>query len=216
MTAPRKPLSTTLAVAAIAALGMIAPALAEYGGDKDKKKSGNEYQSMIGQPAPAFTLEDTDGATHSLADFRGKTVVLHWQGVRCPWDQAYQPQFNQLAEQHADRGVVFIGINSNKNEDVELINGYKPKAGIEYPILKDPGNEVADAYHAKTTPHMYVIDGEGVLRYAGGVEAVPGTLGQVSEMDEQYLEPVIKAVAGGSEPPYTVTKSKGCSIKRVN
>ena len=227
-----------VALAAVAALGLTTPAYSGYGAAKDaakkqadkqtekhsdqhpekhaKKKSDNPYQKMIGKAAPSFTLPSVDGKSHSLSDFEGKTVVLHFQSCKCPWDVAYQDQFNELAKKYQDQDVVFLGINSNKNEDAEMITGYAEKSDIPYTILKDAGNKVADAYHAKTTPHMYIIDGEGVLRYAGGVEAVPGAIKDVSNMDTQYLAPAIEAIMNGETPEKSVTKSKGCSIKRAS
>ncbi len=172
-------------------------------------------EAAVGKPAPAFTLADAEGKDVSLADFKGKTVVLHFQSCECPWDVAYQPMLNALATQYADKGVVFLGINSNKAEDYARIGEYVPSADVPYTIVKDPGNNVADAYKAQTTPHMYVIDGEGVLRYMGGIEAVP-TMATVGKMDEQYLAPVLDALLAGEELPYTETTSKGCSIKRAN
>ena len=207
---------STLALATLALVGLSIPAFAGYGKAKDAAKHSS-YEAMVGKPAPGFTLDAATGdGTHSLSDFEDKIVVLHFQSCNCPWDVAYQPQLNAIAEKFEDRGVVFLGINSNKTESGDQIQNYAPQANIPYTILKDPGNKVADQYMAKTTPHMYVIDGEGTLRYVGGIEEVPGGMNQVSQMDTQYLEPVLTALVNGSEPPYTVTKSKGCSIKRVN
>lgn len=172
-------------------------------------------EAVVGQLAPAFSLEDAEGNQVALADFKGKTVVIHFQSCECPWDVAYQPYLNAIAAKYAGQDVMFLGINSNKNEDYARIAEYAPSAGIEYTILKDPGNKVADTYKAKTTPHMYVVDAEGMLRYMGGIEAVP-TMATIGQMDEQYLEPVLDALLAGHELPHTETTSKGCSIKRVN
>lgn len=176
----------------------------------------------IGEAAPTFTLADADGNDVSLADFRGKITVLHFQSCKCPWDVAYQAQLNSIAEKYATAEhdgktvhVQFVGINSNKAEDYKMIAKYNQKASIPYPVLKDPGNKVADAYAAKTTPHMYIIDQQGVLRYQGGIEKAPARLKDVSKMDQQYLEPALKALIAGTEPTHTDTTPKGCSIKRV-
>lgn len=176
----------------------------------------------IGKAAPAFELQDLEGNTHRLSDYKGKVVVLHFQSMTCPWEKAYQPHLNKIAEKYASTeqdgetvDVVFLGINANHNESVEQLKGYHSEKQMPYPILKDEGNKVADQYAAKTTPHMYVIDQDGVLRYMGGVEQVPVSVSDVMQM-EQYLEPVIHAVVSGSEPPVTRTQSKGCGIKRAS
>lgn len=172
-------------------------------------------KAEVGKPAPAFTLKTVDGKEHSLAEFKGKTVVLHWQSATCPWERAYQPVLNDLAAKFADKGVVFIAINSNHTETPEQIKAKAEAEKMPYPILIDKGNVVADAYAARFTPHMFVIDGEGVLRYMGGIEKPPTSPGGAGKSDEQYLEPVITAVSAGKESPYSETKATGCTIKRV-
>jgi len=179
---------------------------------------------VIGDAAPAFSLDDVaTGETHSLADYQGKVVVLTYQSISCPWNfkresAGYERYLAPLSQQYADQDVVFLAINSNYNESVEEIASYHEENAIPYPILKDPGNVVADAYNAKTTPHVYVIaaDEAQTLLYMGGVEQIPTSPEQASKMDEQYLEPVLKAVLAGEELPYTKTSSTGCGIKRVS
>jgi len=173
---------------------------------------------QIGEAAPAFTLKDVQGNTHSLSDFEGDIVVLHFQQVSCPWEEAYQPYFNDLAQQYGggDPSVQFLAINSNSTESVQQLKRNKRERPVAYPILKDPGNKVADKYAARVTPHIYVIDEEGTLRYRGGVEALPPSPNKATKMDQQYLEPVLDALVQGSEVPYEVTKAKGCGIKRAN
>ncbi|GAB4108318.1 MAG: thioredoxin family protein [Phycisphaeraceae bacterium] len=178
---------------------------------------------VIGEPAPPFTLTDVvTGQEVSLADFKGKVVVIAFQSINCPWDRmrpegGYQRYLAPLSQQYAEQGVQFLAINSNKNESVEEIASYHQEHAIPYPILKDPNNIVADAYNAKTTPHIYVIDKDEAqtLRYMGGVEQIPTSPEKCGQMEENYLVPVLNAVLAGEEPPYTKTTSKGCSIKRV-
>jgi len=199
--------SLTAAVCAVAALAIATPAFAE---------------ATVGEPAPQFELTHVKtGNSHALSDFSDKVVVVVFQSIHCPWDKmrengGYQRMLSPMAEKYADKGVQFLAINSNKNESAEQVASYLDKHSIPYPILKDPGNQIADAYGAQTTPHVYVISkGEQELLYKGGIEEVPGSPAQCGQMDEQYLKPVLDAVLAGKDAPYTVTKSKGCSIKRV-
>jgi hypothetical protein len=127
----------------------------------------------------------------------------------------YERVLSPLASEYEDQGVRFIGINSNNNESMEQVASYLEQHDVSYPILKDEGNVIADAYEARTTPHMFVIDAEGTLRYMGGIEQEPGNPSQCGEMDEQYLVPVIDALLNGEEPPVTETRPKGCSINRA-
>ncbi len=179
----------------------------------------------VGDPAAGFELQDAQGKTHKLSDYKGTVVVVHFQSCRCPWDVAYQPMLNELARRFlsgqspADEGqkaVQFLGINSNRMEDMAEIAAYIPKSGLGYPVLKDPGNVIADAYGAKTTPHMYVInaDAQQTLAYVGGLEKAPLSPAGVGKSDEQYLGPVLEALVHGQAPPTTESRSIGCSIKR--
>ncbi len=167
-----------------------------------------------GQAAPAFTLPNLAGEDVSLSDFAGQTVVLHWQSMRCPWDIAYQPLLNGIANAYADQDVVFLAINSNRNElDVDALASYAGQHEMPYAILKDVGNGIADAYGAQTTPHMFIINGDGELVYAGGIEEAPQTIAEVGTRTP-YLVPVLDALLAGEELPYTQTTPKGCSVKR--
>ena len=136
--------------------------------------------AKIGEPAPSFALTDVvTGETVSLADYKDKLVVVTWQSINCPWDKmrpggGYQRVLSPLADEWAGKDVQFIAINSNKTESIEQVKAYVQKHNVPYPTLKDPGNVIADAYMAKTTPHFYVISkGDQKLIYQGGFEKVP-------------------------------------------
>lgn len=210
-----------LVITAIFALALSAQAHCGRCGEGDEDK-GPE----VGKAAPQFELKTADDKVVKLSDFKGQIVVLHFQSCGCPWETAYQPTLEKISQQYAFdaekvdehgnkvRRVQFIGINSNKNESYEDINKRVEEFTITYPILKDPGNKVADAYHAETTPHIFIIDEEQVLRYKGGIEKAPVEPGEVTKSEEQYLEPALQALLKGETPPFTDTVSKGCSIKR--
>lgn len=173
----------------------------------------------IGKAAPSFSLEGSDGKTHTLADYKGKVVVVHFQSCECPWDRAYQPIISGIATKFAKGGegkkdVVFIGINSNKSETMAQVKEAIAKEKIPYVILKDPGNKVADAYAGKATPHMFVIDGEGVLRYRGGIEKAGKGPADAGKSEEQWLGPALEAIVAGKAPKEAVTQARGCTIKR--
>ncbi len=180
--------------------------------------------AQIGEPAPSFELLDLEGNTYKLEDFAGQIVVLHFQSCTCPWEAAYRPILNALAAQsqfgpeevegEIVQPVQFIAINSNNGEDIEQIAEYVEQAPIDYPVLKDAGNEVADLYGAQNTPHIFVIDADGILRYKGGIEKAPIRPSECGNTDEQYLESVLIALINEAELPVTETESKGSAIKR--
>jgi peroxiredoxin len=179
----------------------------------------------VGKPAPAFELKGLDGeTTYKLADYRGQFVVITFQSATCPWERAYQPALNAYATEYGKQTVeidgkekpkfVFLAINANFNEKPDQIKAMAEKEKMTYPILKDPGNKVADAYSALTTPHIYIVDPAGNLAYQGGIEKAPRSPSQATKSEEQYLKPVLNALGSGSEVPYTDTISIGCTIKR--
>ena len=169
----------------------------------------------VGKPAPAFELKDLDGKDHKLADYSGKIVVIQFQSAQCPWERTYQPIINDAANKYKDKGVVFVAINSNSTEAVDLIKKKATEEKVPFSILKDTGNKIADAYDAQTTPHIFIIDGKGVLRYKGGVEKAPDGPKGAGTSKEQYLVPALDALIAGKDPAQTSTKSIGCSIKRA-
>ena len=206
----------------LAILGLILMIALLIGCGSKSSEAANESgtKAKIGEEAPAFTLKDVvDGKDVSLSDYKGKIVVMTFQSINCPWDKyreeaGYQRVLNQLADEYESKDVQFIAINSNSDETVEQVKEYAENSPVPYPILKDPGNVVADEYGGVTTPHFFVIDKEGKLVYMGGFEQAPNTPEQCGEMEEQYLVPVLDAVIEGKDLPFTVTKSKGCTIKR--
>ncbi len=210
-------------------------------GAKDTPAAG---AAEVGQEAPGFTLTTVGGDEVSLSDYQGKIVVLHFQSMTCPWDLGYQPMLTKMASDHmaaaeasdtadasSDKAsemaakpaagdeaaapeVVFLAINSNKTESADDLAGYHDKVSMVYPILKDKGNTVADQYAAQTTPHMYIIDAEGVLRYMGGIEEAPRSPAGIGQSEKQYFADALTAVIAGNEPDPTTSEPKGCSIKR--
>lgn len=205
------PLVATLCFAAALALGLLVFQPKTFAADAID----------IGQPAPDFTLKDvTTGSDVTLSDHKGKVVVAIFHSTSCPWyrmreDGGYDRVFVKMVEAYKDKDVVFLGINSNRTESVDKVKKYVADHNINYTVVKDPGNTVADAMGAKVTPHVFVIDQQGKLRYHGGVEKRPSNPGACGQSDEQYLGPVIDALLKGTEPPVTETKAVGCGIKRV-
>lgn len=175
----------------------------------------------IGAAAPAFTAKNVKtGEDVSLSDYDNKVVVLMFHSTGCPWykmrdNGGYDRVFVKMVEAYKDKDVVFIGVNANKNESTDKIKAYIEKHNINYTVIKDENNVIADAYGAKVTPHVMVIDQAKKLAYRGGVEKRPSNPGACGDSDEQYLAPVIDALLDGSEVPVTETQPVGCGIKRV-
>jgi peroxiredoxin len=168
----------------------------------------------IGQPVPDFRLKDLDGAEHSLSSFVGKTVVLEFVNPNCPFSKRHSEAktLQSLAERYPD--VVFLGINSTNPKHGDYMQPAAQKAfhvgnGTTYPILEDPTGDTGRAYGAQTTPHMFVIDAEGKLAYAGAIDDDPRGRGA----SVNYVETALAALAAGQRPEPATTRPYGCSMK---
>jgi peroxiredoxin len=183
-----------------------------------------QAKAMVGQPAPAFTLTDADGTSHSLADFKGKTVVLEWTNAECPFVKKHYGAGNMQAQQGeaAAAGVVWLTVNSGAPGKQGAVDGAGAQAiiassgGKQTAYLLDPTGVAGQAYGAKTTPHMYVIDGEGVLRYAGAIDSNPSADPADIPASTQYVKAALADLAAGKPVAVANTQPYGCSVKYAN
>ena len=166
----------------------------------------------VGAAAPDFRLTTIDGKAFSLSsEARGhKAVVLMFISTQCPYSNAYNGQMKDLANAYASRGVLFVGINSNKTEDSAAVGAHARTNGHTFPIMKDPDNKVADLYDARRTPEVYVIDPEGKLRYHGRI-----TEDHENPASSPDLKNALDSFLTGKPIARTETKAFGCTIKRV-
>lgn len=173
----------------------------------------------IGKAAPAFTLPDTQGKNHSLSDFKGKWVVLEWTNAECPVVvQQYRPGVMQATQKWSrEKGAVWLQIVSSAPGEQGYVDAAKgeqvrkeTKANSTAKLL-DPKGQVGRAYHARTTPHLYVINPEGQLVYMGGF----GDQNNPSATDNHVVRALSEGMAGKaiSTP---VTRPYGCSVKYGN
>lgn len=177
--------------------------------------------AKVGEAAPAFTLTDSNGVSHSLADFAGKTVVLEWTNHECPFVVKHYGGKNMQAQQRAatDAGTVWLTVNSSApgkqgHVDAAKANALRAEyaaAGTAY--LFDSSGDTGRAYGAKTTPHMYVIDPEGVLRYAGAIDSIPSANQADIPKAEQYVSAALAELAAGKPVSTPLTQPYGCSVK---
>ena len=207
----------TLALAA----GLALPAAAQDTEPVDASGTKAPKIFEIGKPVDlSITLKDIDGKEHRLADYEGKTVVLDFWSNRCPWSRKAEPALIALQKAFAGQDVVLLAIDSNmpeladgERDGFKEIRDYNRKSGVTYPILLDPGNVIADRFRAKATPHLFVIDRHGVLRYDGGIDDDPrGTKG---DQATPWARNAIAAVVAGEKVAEPKTKAFGCTIKRV-
>jgi hypothetical protein len=175
----------------------------------------------IGKPAPGFTVKDATGADRSLADFKGKTVVLEWFDDVCPFTQKHYRSgtMQKLQKAATDDGVVWLTVNSsgvNKAgylTPTEAVAKMKEFGMNSTALLLDVDGKVGHLYEARTTPEMYVVDGKGVLVYKGAIDNRP-TPDPASLADATpYVRNALAAVKAGRPVTPSETKSYGCAVK---
>src|SRR5215510_9027020 len=125
----------------------------------------------IGATIEDFTLPDVDNKDHSLKSLAGKNgTVLLFIAVQCPVSNAYNERMEKLAEDYKAKGINVVGINSNVAEDAAAVKAHATEHKLSFPILKDPGNKVADRFGAAVTPEAYFIDQNSKLLYHGRID----------------------------------------------
>jgi peroxiredoxin len=172
--------------------------------------------ATVGKAAPAWTLQDQDGKTHNLADFKGKIVVLEWFNNECPFVVKHYKNgdMNKLAAKYTDKGVVWLAVNSTNFHD----NAHNTKVAADWNmgtrrILNDQSGEVGKAYGARTTPHMYIVDKDGVLAYAGAIDSKSGSDSAEIATATNYVAAALDQLLAGESVVTAETKPYGCSVK---
>ena len=169
--------------------------------------------AVVGQAAPGFSLKDQDGAEVDLAKLRGKIVVLEWTNPDCPFAQrhANASTMRTLADRYRDRNVVWLGIDSTSYLDAARDQAWRSEHKLPYPVLDDHAGKVGTEYGAKTTPHMFVIDGTGTVVYAGAID--DDAAGDKGKEARNYVAEALDDVTAGKPVKVAETKPYGCSVK---
>lgn len=172
--------------------------------------------------APDFSLQGQDGKTYSLKDYKGKIVVLEWFNNDCPYVEKHygSNHMQKLQKKYADQGVVWFSISSTTFENAikaeELAKIYIDRKSQAKSILIDSNGDMARAYGAKTTPHMFVINTEGTISYMGAIDnndsfrkdTIKGAKNYVSDaLDVLLSNDKTKTISVPQTKPY------GCSVK---
>jgi len=169
----------------------------------------------IDQPAPDFTLIDSAGKARSLSEFKGKTVVLEWNNPECPFVQKHYNSGN-IPKQQADAlatGVVWLSINSGRTATPKAVSGNKSQGGKASAYLLDADGKVGKLFGAVTTPHIYVIDAQGVLRYMGGIDSIASSDTSDLAKATQFVPQTLAALAAGKPVATKTSQPYGCSVK---
>jgi peroxiredoxin len=178
-------------------------------------------QALIGAAAPAFTLTDSNGRTLSLADFKGKTVVLEWTSHECPYVGKHYRGNNMQALQKkwTGQGVVWLSVISSAPGQPGHVSPQQAnkltvdREAAPTAVLFDPTGKVGHAYGARTTPHMYVINSEGALVYKGGIDDQPTARLQDLKGARNFVDQALSEISQGKPVSVTASRAYGCSIK---
>ncbi len=169
--------------------------------------------ATVGEPAPDFELKDEEGKAYKLSDLKGKIVVLEWTNPDCPVVQRhYEASTMQNVMSEIGDDIVWLAVDSSNFVTPDSTKKWKQANEMDWPVLQDPEGEVGKTYGAKTTPHMYVVDAEGVLRYNGAIDDDPHGKKKAEERTNHVVE-AVTALAAGKDVPKPTTKPYGCSVK---
>ncbi|WP_394833615.1 thioredoxin family protein [Pendulispora rubella] len=178
-------------------------------------------QAQVGKSAPDFTLRDLDGKSVSLHDYRGKTVVLEWFNPGCPFvrNAHTKASLKTFPGEQVAKGIVWLAINSNapgkQGNGVPANVEGKKKYAMQYPILLDESGETGKRYGATNTPHMFVIDPQGVLVYQGAIDNSPDGEGESPTGGKlvNYVQAALGDLTAGRDVATKNTPAYGCSVK---
>jgi peroxiredoxin len=166
----------------------------------------------IGSTIEEFTLPDVDGAEHSLKSLAGKNgTVLIFIAVQCPVSNAYNERMAQLAADYKAKGINVIGINANVSEDAAAVKAHAQEHKLSFPILKDPGNKIADKLGASVTPEAYFLDANNKLLYHGRIDNARNP----AQLESSDLRNALDAALSGKPIEKTEARAFGCTIKRA-
>lgn len=175
------------------------------------RRMENKALLNINKKVPDFSLLDLSGNSHALRDYIGQIVIVNFWSAECPWSQRSDEQIIQYLQQWGPE-VQYLPIATNANESLALIQEVAKTRQLAL-ILHDPDHSAADLFGAITTPHIFVIDTEGNLRYQGGFDDV--TFRQ-PEPTTNYLYRAVEALQAGNLPTPAETLAYGCTIVRVS
>lgn len=165
-----------------------------------------------------LSFKDLDGTTHTMKDYLGKVVFIHFHSIKCPYMKPAEPKIIQMVKDYAKKDVVFLGINANQAElgkqpeesaagtAYAELKKHAVKKGVNFPIIPDHGATIADKFAALTTPHCFVLDKKGVIQYIGALDDDPKDL---KEKPVNYVSKAIDGLLAGEKLGTQETKPYG-------
>lgn len=176
----------------------------------------------VGQPAPLFTVTDIKGKTQTLESYRGKWVVLEWFNHECPYTRKhyYTNNMQGLQREYTGKGVVWVSVVSSAPGNqgylasaAEADRAMTDRKAASSFVVRDTAGTLGRMYGARTTPHLYVIDPQGLLRYAGAIDDKPSPSPSEVPGAHNYLKAALDAGLAGKPIAIGTTQPYGCDVK---
>jgi peroxiredoxin len=166
----------------------------------------------IGDRVPDWSARDENGVEHKMSQYAGHAVVLEWTNSECPFvERHYQAgTMKRLASALGAQDVVWLAVNSTYSNTPDDTKAWKKEQSFSYATLQDPDGKLGHLFGARTTPHMFVIDAQGVLRYRGAID--DDEYGREPK-PKNYVDSAVHALLASSNPDPSETQSYGCSVK---
>jgi peroxiredoxin len=177
--------------------------------------------AKVGEAAPAFTSTTSAGRPMSLADHRGKIVILEWTNHECPYVRKHYETGNMqgLQREATEQGVIWLTVVSSAPGSQGHVSASQAneltanRKAAPTAVLLDTGGTVGRLYGATNTPHMYVIDRGGILVYAGAIDDRPTSRQSDVQGAQNYVREALRAVTSGQPVKTPVTRAYGCTVK---
>ena len=176
--------------------------------------------AAVGQTAPDFTLMDTAGQPVKLSQFKGKPVVLEWNNPGCPFvKKHYQGNMQTLQKEVVAQGGVWLAINSTRDDSgdymapAQLGRWMTEQKASPTATLMDEDGKVGQAYAARVTPHMYIVNAQGVLVYAGGIDSIASARVDDIPKATNYVRQAMAEIQAGKPVSVANSRAYGCSVK---
>jgi len=179
------------------------------------------WASTVGQPAPDFTAPDLQGKPVRLSDYRGKFVVLEWTNPECPYVRRHYDSGNmpELQKELGAKDVIWLTVNSTNQSSSEfktpqeMSKWMSQKGAAPKATLIDKDSKVGKLYSARTTPHMYIVDPQGKLIYAGAIDDKRWASVEQTKKANNHVRAALGEAMAGKQVSVAATSPYGCSVK---
>jgi thioredoxin-related protein len=179
------------------------------------------WAQKVGQAAPDFSAPDVQGKAVRLSDYKGKYVVLEWTNPECPYVRRHYNSGNMpsLQKELGAKDVVWLTVNSTNQSSgefkspQEMAKWMSEKGAAPKATLIDKDSKVGKLYEARTTPHMYVVDPQGKLIYAGAIDDKRWATEASTKSANNHVRAALGEAMAGKPVSVSATSPYGCTVK---